>query len=218
MKLKNTSATKRTTVKRMPKRGCYDKETIYSILDDSFLCHVAFAVEGQPYIIPVCYGRENNKIYFHGSVLNRMLKHMKGGFDICVEVSTVDSLVLARSAFHHSVNYRSVIIFGKGEEVTDAEEKERALKVITEQVIPGRWNETRRPDKKELKVTAVCSLDISEASAKIRNHGVVDEKKDMDSDIWAGLIPLKLIAGKPAADPLLKNNVKVPDYIKRYRK
>jgi uncharacterized protein len=215
---KKNIATGRSKVKTNAKRAVYDLETIYKILDDSFLCHIGFVIDNQPFVIPTCYGRENDKIFFHGSVGSRMLKHIKAGNEICIAVSIVDGIVLARSAFHHSINYRSVIIFGKADEITDTNEKTNALKIISEHIVPGRWNDIRKPDKKELNVTSIFSFKIVEASAKIRAGGPVDDKKDMQLNIWAGVLPLKTVPGIPEKDPLLNDNIQLPGYIKKYKK
>ena len=209
--------TKRTTVKRIPKRGAYDSETIYTILDQAFLCHVGFAVDGQPYVIPTGYARVGDQIYVHGSAASRMLRSLSDGVDICVTVTILDGLVLARSAFNHSMNYRSVVILGKAELVTDADEKERALFAVSEQIIPGRWNEARPPSKKELKATSVLRLPITEASAKIRTGPPIDDDEDYDLNIWAGVIPISLAPGKAVADKRLAAEIDVPASVRNFR-
>jgi len=215
--MKNLIVTEKIKIKRLPKRGAYDLETIAKILDDSFVCHIGFVIDDQPFVIPTCYGRKEDKIFFHGSVGSRMLIHIKKGSGICLTVTNVDGIVLARSAFHHSINYRSVVIIGKTEEITDPAEKTNALKVITEHIIPGRWSDVRKPNEKELKQTSVFSMKIDEASAKVRVGGPVDEEDDMNLNVWAGVLPLKIIPGNPVRDSVLKENIYLPDYIKNYK-
>jgi nitroimidazol reductase NimA-like FMN-containing flavoprotein (pyridoxamine 5'-phosphate oxidase superfamily) len=209
--------TDRSKLKTNAKRAVYDFDTITKILDDAFICHIGFALENQPFVIPTCYGRENDKIFFHGSAGSRMLKHIKTGSDICITVTMVDGIVLARSAFHHSINYRSVVIFGKAEEVTGLVEKTKALEIITEHIIPGRWKDVRRPNKKELNITTVFSMKFDEASAKVREGGPIDEKEDIDLNIWAGVLPLKVITQDPIRDSYLNENIPLPHYLLSYK-
>lgn len=216
--MKKLSITEKTKVKRLPKRGIYDFESIVKILDDSFVCHIGFVIDEQPFVIPTCYGRKEDKIYFHGSVGSRMLKHLKTGSGICVTVTNIDGIVLARSAFHHSINYRSVVIFGKADEITETVEKTNALKIISEHILTGRWNDIRKPNEKELRQTSVFSLKLDEASAKVREGGPVDEKDDMDLNIWAGVLPLETFAKHPVADETLKENISLPEYLKVYKR
>lgn len=208
--------TERTTVKRIPKRGAYDRDTIDAILDDAFLCHVGFTVNCQPYVIPTGYGRIDDVLYLHGSAASRMLRSLAEGIDVCVTVTILDGLVLARSAFNHSMNYRSLVILGKAELVTDVTEKDKALFAISEQIIPGRWDEVRPPTELELKATSVLKLPITEASAKIRTGPPVDDDRDYALDVWAGLLPLALKAGDPVADPKLDPAIKMPDSVRKY--
>lgn len=215
--MKNLTATRRTKVNRLPKRAAYDKDTIFKILDESFICHVGFKINGQAYIIPTAYGRKDDFIYIHGSKNSRMLKSFESGEDICVSVTLLDGIVLARSAFHHSINYRSVIIFGKPDEIKSQEEKSKALEIITEQIISGRWNDVRKPNEKELNATSVFSLRIDEASAKIRTGPPVDDKEDVNLNVWAGVLPLKIIAEEPVRNPDLRDDITLPDYIKHNR-
>lgn len=193
--------TARTTVRRLAKRGVYDKATIYSILDEGFFCHVGFVVDDQPYVIPTGYARSGDTLYMHGSAANRMLKTAGEGVDICVTVTLVDGLVLARSAFHHSMNYRSVVVLGKARLVTDEQEKRLALHCFTNHVVPGRWEETRQPAPQELKATSVLALPIEEVSAKVRTGGPIDDEKDYSLPVWAGVVPLETHLGKPVPDP-----------------
>lgn len=192
--------TARTTVRRLPKRGVYDKATIYSILDEGFICHVGFAVDGQPYVIPTGYARCGDALYLHGSAANRMLKTAGDGVDICVTVTLLDGLVLARSAFHHSMNYRSVVVLGKARPVIDEQEKRDALHAFTNCVVPGRWEETRQPTAQELKATNVLALAIEEASAKVRTGPPIDDEEDYALPVWAGVVPLETKPGAPVPD------------------
>lgn len=205
---------KRTTVKRIPRRGSYDRDVINSILDAAFLCHVGFVVDGQPYVIPTGFGRVDDDIYIHGSAASRMLRSLAEGVDVCVTVTLLDELVLARSAFHHSMNYRSVVVLGRAELVTEADEKLAALTAISEQIIPGRWADVRPPNAKELKATSVLRLPISEASAKIRTGPPVDDDEDYHLPIWAGVVPIELKLGEPVPDPKLDHPISAPVYVK----
>lgn len=200
--------TNRNKVKRIPTRGQYDQETIFRILDAGFICHVGFCLDDQPFVIPTSYGRKGNRIYLHGATTSRMLKALEKGIPVCLTVTHLDGLVLARSAYHHSMNYRSVVIFGNAFKVGDAE-KETALRIISENIITKRWDEVRKPNAKELKATTVLYVEIEEASAKIRTGPPGDEKEDYDLDIWAGVIPIQLISGEPIADSLLKKGVEM---------
>ncbi len=205
-------------VKRMPKRGFYDLETICKILDDTFVCHIGFTSEGQTFVIPIAFGRKDDTIYFHGAKGSRMLKVLQSGPEICVTVSIIDGIVLARSAFHHSINYRSVVLFGKAEEITEDDKKTTALKYITDHIIRGRWDEVREPNRKELNATSVFQLKINEASAKIRTGPPIDEEEDMGMNVWAGVIPIKNIAAEPIRDAQLNGDIILPGYIKDYMK
>ncbi len=213
----NLKITERTKVNRLPKRASYDRNVIYNILDSTFICHIAFNIEGQPYIIPIVYGRKDDKIYIHGLKTNRMFNSFNSGKDVCISVSLIDGIILARSAFHHSANYRSVIMFSKPELILDQNKKLEALKNIMEHFIPGRWEETRKPNEKELNATSVFSFKIDEASAKIREGGANDEPEDMVLNIWAGIIPLKITAGNPIKDENLSNNIELPHYLKEFK-
>lgn len=210
--------TKRTKLKRLPKRGAFDQATIYQILDEAFICHIGFNIDGQTFVIPTAFGRKGETLFVHGSAASRMMREMSKGIDVCVTVTLVDGLVLARSAFHHSINYRSVVIFGKAEIVTDEAEKNEALFAFTEHLIPNRWNDVRQPNSKELKGTTVLKLEITEASAKVRTGNPVDDEEDYDLDVWAGVIPLKMKAEKPIDDALLKDGIGVPDYAANYER
>ena len=211
-----STKTDRTKVKRLPDRGRYDRETISAILDEAFICHVGFVVEGQPYVIPTGFARVGDDLYIHGSSASRMLRKLSKGVDVCVTVTLIDGLVLARSAFHHSINYRSVVILGKAELVDDDDEKNRALKAFTEHIVPGRWADVRWPTELELKATSVLKLPINEASAKIRTGDPKDDEEDYAMDIWAGVLPLTIVPGKPIDDTNLIHDVEPPKYITEY--
>jgi nitroimidazol reductase NimA-like FMN-containing flavoprotein (pyridoxamine 5'-phosphate oxidase superfamily) len=202
--------TTRTTVKRLPDRGRYDRETVAAILDSSLICHLGFVADGQPVVIPTIQARRGDTVYVHGSPASRMLRTMKQGLDVCLTVTLVDGLVVGRSAFHHSLNYRSVVVFGRARLVDDVDEKLAALAAITEHVLPGRWDEARRPNDKELRATHVLALSIAEASAKVRTGPPLDEPEDYELPIWAGVVPLATVAGAPIADPQLSAGIPVP--------
>jgi nitroimidazol reductase NimA-like FMN-containing flavoprotein (pyridoxamine 5'-phosphate oxidase superfamily) len=201
--------TDRNQVKRVRDRGHYDRDTIFAVLDAGFLCHVGFIVSDQPFVIPTLYGRDDDNVYLHGSAASRMLNNLAEGIPVCLTVTHVDGLVLARSAFHHSMNYRSVVVFGTAVDVT-GEEKERGLFVISEQVLKGRWDEVRPPIEKELKATSVLRVTIESASAKIRTGPPNDEAEDYDLPIWAGVIPVKQTFGTAEADPQLNAGIEKP--------
>lgn len=193
--------TARTTVRRLPKRGVYDKETVYSILDEGFICHVGFVVDGQPFVIPTGYARVGDTLYIHGSAANRMIKTAASDcVEVCVTVTLLDGLVLARSAFHHSMNYRSVVVLGKGRLVTDQQEKRTALHAFTNHIVPERWEETRQPTLQELKATSVLALPIEEASAKVRTGAPIDDEEDYALHVWAGVVPIETKIGTPIRD------------------
>ena len=208
--------TQRTTLKRLPKRGVYDRELVYRILDEGFICHVSFVVDGQPLVIPTGYARVGDQFYIHGSQVSRMLRTVSSGLDVCVAVTLVDGLVLARSAFHHSVNYRSVIIFGRAAMVEEREAKLAALFAFSEHVIPGRWNDVREPTEQELKATTVLALPLAEVSAKVRTGPPIDDDEDYALNIWAGVLPLKIVAGGPINDPRLPDDIEPPAYTLHY--
>ena len=209
--------TERTTLKRLPKRANYERDTIYQILDEAFVCHVGFLSDGQPIVIPTAYGRAEDVLYIHGSVASRMLRALAGGVRVCVTVTLVDGLVLARSAFHHSMNYRSVVVFGTASVVKDAMEKIKALRAFSEHVIPGRWAQVREPNEDELKKTLVLRIPLREVSAKVRTGPPVDEETDYDLPVWAGELPLSLVAREPIADPRLHSGIETPAYIRAIR-
>jgi uncharacterized protein len=210
--------TQRTQVKRLSKRGHYDRETVYRILDAGFVCHVGFSLDGQPYVIPTNYGRSGDTLYLHGSAASRMLKTLSAGVPVCVTVTLVDGLVMARSAFHHSVNYRSVVILGTAYLVEDPAEKREALHIFTEHVMKGRWNDVRQPAEHELKATTVLRLPLVEVSAKVRAGGPVDDEPDYELPVWAGVLPLETVAKLPIPDDRCKSDLPVPEYLKNYKR
>ena len=206
--------TERTRVRRLPKRGQYDAATIHAIVDEALICHVGFVVDGAPVVIPTIHWRDGDTLYFHGSAASRMLRSLKNGVEACVTVTLLDGLVLARSAFHHSMNYRSVVVFGTAREVVDEDEKVRALEALVEHVVRGRSREIRQPTDKELRQTLVLAMPLEEASAKIRTGGPVDDDEDYALPMWAGVLPLALTPGEPIADTGVTADV--PEYVKTY--
>ena len=208
--------TARTRVVREPHRGVYDREAAYRILDEGFLCHVGFVADGQPFVIPTSYGRKDASLYIHGSAASRMLRQMKGGLPVCVTVMLLDGLVLARSVFNHSMNYRSVVVLGKAELVDDPAEKLAALRVLSEHIIPGRWDDARQPNVQELKATSVLRLPIEEFSAKVRQGPAIDDEEDLSFPTWAGVVPLEMKTGAPIDDEKLNPPREVPEYVRNY--
>jgi uncharacterized protein len=208
--------TPRTRVVREADRGVYDRETVYRILDEGFLCHVGFVADGQPFVIPTSYGRRDDSLYIHGSAASRMLRQLKDSVPVCVTVTLLDGLVLARSVFNHSMNYRSVVILGKATMVEDPQEKLAALQSISEHIIPGRWADARQPNERELKQTSVLRLPIEEFSAKVRTGPPIDDEEDYSFPTWAGVVPLEMIAGAPINDPRLDAVRAVPRYVQGY--
>lgn len=192
--------TARSRIKRYPKRGHYDAATVHAILDAGFLCHVGYVIDGQPYVTPTSYWRVDNRLFWHGSSASRMIRALEDGIDCCVTVTHVDALVLARSGFHHSMNYRAVMAFGKAKKIDDPDAKLAALETFVERMYPGRWNELRPVSRRELKATTVLSMPIDEASAKVRSGPPIDDDADYALPIWAGLIPLRQVAGAPIDD------------------
>jgi uncharacterized protein len=207
--------TERTKLRGLPKRGSHEPGIIRAILDIGLLAHVGFHVSGQPFVIPTLYGREEDKLYLHGSAESQMLSALETGVPACVTVTVVDGLVLARSAFNHSMNYRSVVAFGTARKIDEPAQKTRALCVISEHVMAGRWNNVRGPNEKELKATTVLEFSIEEASAKIRQGPVADDEEDYGLPIWAGILPLKLEAKTPIPDSRLVDGIEVPQYLLR---
>lgn len=206
----------KTRINRLPKRGHYNKETIYQILDEALICHVGFVEDGQPHVIPINFARVDDTVLLHGAKASRLLKHVEAGHPVCVEVTIVDGLVLARSVFHHSINYRSVVLFGAGYAIEDDAEKMAALRAVTEHIIPGRWDEARLPNQKELNATRVVGIRIDEASAKVRLGPPVDEEEDYSLPLWAGVLPLEETALSPLRDEVQSNDISVPEYVSAY--
>jgi nitroimidazol reductase NimA-like FMN-containing flavoprotein (pyridoxamine 5'-phosphate oxidase superfamily) len=212
----NSTPTARTRVVREADRAVYDRETVYQILDEGFLCHVGFSVDGQPFVIPTSYGRKDASLYIHGSAASRMLRQMKDGVAVCVTVTLLDGLVLARSLFNHSMNYRSVVILGKATLVDDPREKLEALRVLSEHILPGRWDDSRQPNERELKATSVLRIPIEEFSAKVRVGPPIDDAEDYAFPTWAGVLPLEMNVGAPISDAKLDPAREVPPYVKSY--
>jgi uncharacterized protein len=209
--------TARTRVVREAHRGVYDRETVYRILDEGFLCHVGFIGDGQPFVIPTSYGRKDSNLYIHGSAASRMLRNIqKEGVPVCITVTLLDGLVLARSVFNHSMNYRSVVVLGKAELVNDPEEKLAALRVLSEHILPGRWDDSRQPNERELKQTSVLRVPIEEFSAKVRLGPAIDDEEDYSFPTWAGVLPLETKPGEPIRDERLSPAQELPEYVKRY--
>jgi len=208
--------TVRSKIKRTPQRGQYDRNTIYQILDEGLVCHVGFVADQQPYVIPTAYGRVEDHLYIHGSPASRMLRSLQGGVEVCITVTLLDGLVLGRSALHHSMNYRSVVVFGKASIVQDQQQKLEALRAFTEHVIAGRWEEVRQPSPQELQATLVLALPLTEASAKVRTGPPVDEEADYQLPVWAGVIPLHLAASKPIRDSRVFSEIATPGYALNY--
>jgi len=208
--------TDKNKIKRLPKRGYYDKETIYQILDGEVICHISFSESDQPYIIPIAYVRIGDSIYIHGAKANRMMNNLGKGINACISVTRLDAYVLARSSFHHSMNYHSVVLFGKGEIIEEKDEKMKVLKTFSDHLIPGRWEDARLPNEKELSATMILKFIIDEASAKIRTGPPSDDKQDYNLDVWAGLLRLKSQITDIIPDEELKENVKLPDYLEKF--
>lgn len=200
-------------VRRIPQRGAYDKETIYGIIDAAPICHVGFVDGGQPVVIPTIHARRDDRLFLHGAPASRMLKHIQSGAPLCVTITILDGLVLARSVFHHSMNYRSVVLFGRGRLLEDDEEKLAALETITEHVLPGRWADARQPNRRELQATSVVEIVIEQASAKVRTGPPGDDEEDYALPVWAGVLPVKLAYGDPVPDPLLAEGIEPPGYL-----
>ncbi len=208
--------TERTQVRRLPKRAVYDREAVYRILDEGLVCHVGFVADGQPVVIPTGYGRKGNTLYIHGSAASRMLRNLAKGVEVCVTVTLLDGVVLARSAFHHSMNYRSVVILGAATVVEDEATKREALRVFTEHIAPGRWREVRPPRQNELKATTVLAILLEEVSAKVRTGPPLDDEDDYTLPVWAGVLPLRLKPEQPVADSRLSAAIEVPGYVRLY--
>jgi nitroimidazol reductase NimA-like FMN-containing flavoprotein (pyridoxamine 5'-phosphate oxidase superfamily) len=214
--MENFERTERNAVRRLPQRASYEREQVYQILDAGFVCHVGFVADGQPFVIPTAYGRANDTLYLHGSRASRMLKTLGEGVEACVAVTHVDGLVLARSAFHHSINYRSVVVFGRASVVEGAAEKSEAMRAFTEHLMRGRWAEAREPNERELNATLVLALPLAEASAKVRTGPPVDDEEDLALPVWAGVLPLCVEAGVPVSDPQLKAETPLSTALRDY--
>jgi uncharacterized protein len=212
----SSTPTPRTRVTREPERAVYDRAVAYQILDEGFLCHVGFVVAGQPFVIPTSYGRRGDELYIHGSAASRMLRNLDQGIPLCLTVTLVDGLVLARSIFNHSMNYRSVVVLGTAVAVNDPQEKLAALRALSEHILPARWSDVRGPNERELRATLVMRLPIAEFSAKVRQGPPVDDEEDYTFPTWAGVIPLTTVAGGPIADPRLEPPRDVPAYALEY--
>jgi uncharacterized protein len=212
----STVPTPRTNVKRHPERGAYDRATIDAILDEALICHLGFVVDGQPFVIPTIHARDGDVLYVHGSPGSRMLRTAKQGLDICVTATLLDGLVLARSVYNHSMNYRSALVLGRAREVKNREEKLRAMRCVVEHVVPGRWADAREPNEGEIKGTTILALSLDEASAKIRSGPPTDDDADLGFPVWAGVIPLALSAAAPVADEGVPGHP--PDYAAQYRR
>jgi uncharacterized protein len=208
--------TPRTRLVREAERAVYDREAAYRILDEGFLCHVGFVADGQPFVIPTSYGRKDASLYVHGSAASRMLRQLKESVPVCVTVTLLDGLVLARSIFNHSMNYRSVVVLGKATLVDDPEEKLAALRLLSEHIIPGRWADSRQPNERELKATSVLRVPIEEFSAKVRVGPVIDDEEDYSFPTWAGVVPLEMVAGEPIDDARLVAGKSAPEYARNY--
>ncbi len=208
--------TARTKVRRHPERGDYERATIHAILDEALICHVGFVIDGQPFVIPTIHARDGDVLYVHGSPGSRMLRKLKGGIDVCVTVTLLDGLVLARSVYNHSMNYRSAVVLGRAREVTDREEKLRAMERVVEHVVPGRWAEARQPSDGEIKGTTILALGLDEASAKLRTGPPTDDEDDLSFPVWAGVVPLELAPQPPVADEGVAEPV--PAYAGNYKR
>jgi len=210
--------TERTRIRRVPKRGQYDKDTIYRILDEGLVCHVGFVEDHQPAVIPMNYARRDDALILHGATASRLLKYVQAGHPVCVTVTLLDGLVLARSVYHHSMNYRSVVVFGRGRLIETEQEKLAALEVLTEHILQGRWQDARKPNRQELDATAVVSIAIESASAKVRTGPPADDEDDYQLPVWAGVLPIQQQALAPVSDPRLGKDVRVPPSISNYRR
>jgi nitroimidazol reductase NimA-like FMN-containing flavoprotein (pyridoxamine 5'-phosphate oxidase superfamily) len=214
--LPTLTRTDRSTLRRKKERGTYDATVIHSILDEGLLCHVGFSVDGSTFVMPMAYARIGDTLYLHGATGNRMLRHLAQGADVCVTVTVLDALVLARSAFHHSMNYRSVMLFGSTRPVEDDDEKRRATVALLDHIVPGRSADARAPSTEELRAALMVRVPIEEGSAKIRTGGPIDEPEDMDAPIWAGHIPVSIVAREAVADGVLPAGVDEPSYVRLY--
>lgn len=218
MRAEDRPASERTTVRRMAKRGVYDRTAIDAILDEALICHVGFVVDGQPYVIPTIHARAGDRLLLHGAAASRMLTAAAGGIPLCVTVTLLDGLVLARSAFHHSMNYRSVVVLGAATEIVERDAKLDAMRALVEQVAAGRWNDTREPSDEELRATRILAIPLDESSAKVRVGPPIDDEADYALRTWAGVIPLRLAAATPIPEPRLPRGIEPPSYAVRYKR
>lgn len=207
---------RKNKVKRHPDRAIYDKDVIYKIIDEAIICHVGFAQGNQPYVIPTLYARRGDDILLHGATTSRLIRHVAAGNEVCITMTLLDGLVMARSVFNHSANYRSAVLFGRGRLIESGEEKLQALKDFTEELIPGRWEDVRQPNEKELVATSIVSIPIDLGSAKSRKGPPGDDESDLELPVWAGIVPIKLQIGQPIDDPKLKDGIMLPEYLQRY--
>jgi len=214
----SVAPTERTRVIREPQRAVYDRVTINAILDEALICHVGFTADSQTYVIPTMFARVSDSIYFHGSAASRMLRNLSNGLSVCITVTLADGLVLARSVFNHSMNYRSVVALGTAQLIDDSSEKLTALHAFTEKILPGRWNDARQPNEKELKATSILKLPLTEVSAKIRTGPVEDDADDYALKVWAGIVPLRLVADAPIRDERCDPSLPIPAYATNFRK
>ena len=212
------SPNKRTRVRRQPGRGVYDRDTIHGILDEALICHVGFVAEELPYVIPMAAARKGDDLLIHGSTASRLMRHLGTGADVCVSVTHLDGVVIARSVFDNSMNYRSVVVFGRARSITDHDEKLDALRTLVEHILPGRWREARLPSDKELRATTILTLPLANASAKVRSGPPQDDRADLDLPVWAGEIPLRMVSLAERPDPLLDREMAVPDSVARFRR
>lgn len=210
--------TERTRVRRLPERGVYERSEIDAILDEALICHLAYVKDGEPRVIPTIHARVGDTLYVHGSNASRTLRSTKGGAPIAAEVTLLDGLVLARSSFHHSMNYRSVVVYGRAREVTDPAEKFEAQRALVEHVVRGRAADARLPNQRELDQTTILAVPLDEASAKVRTGPPKDEEEDLALPVWAGVLPLKTVPGEPEPDPLLPSSIATPGYVNDYRR
>lgn len=211
------TVTSRVRVRRVPERGVYDRAVIAAIIDEALICHVGFVHDGHPFVIPTIHARDGDRLYLHGSPGSRMLRELGRGSSVCITVTLLDGIVLARSAFHHSMNYRSVLVLGTAHEVQDRDEQLRALEVISEHVTPGRWAGIRQPNVSELRQTRILRIGLNEASAKIRSGGPKDDEGDLGSPVWGGVLPLQLVARAPLPDDHVPAQIGVPEYLRHHR-
>jgi nitroimidazol reductase NimA-like FMN-containing flavoprotein (pyridoxamine 5'-phosphate oxidase superfamily) len=207
------TSTEKNRVKRRPDRGRYDKPTVYAIIDEAMLCHIGFVQDGQPFVIPALHARQNDALLIHGASASRLIKHIQAGNEVSISIAILDAVVVAKTAFNQSVNYRSVVLFGKGRLIKDDDEKLQALEYFTERLIPKQWEYIRKPSPKELKATSIVAISIEEASAKIRNAPPGDDGEDRDLPIWAGLLPVKQVIQAPVSADYTDDSIPVPKHI-----